>query len=78
MNRTTERICAGHYLIKTRECGQFSASKHDGEWNLRKDGHLIGRFRTKKEAMAAIGEQQTIARRENWKATQAAWASRKN
>lgn len=66
MNRTTEKVSIGHYLVKTVECGQFSVSKHEGVWVLRNEGHLIDRFPTKKEAMFEISERQRIARQNNW------------
>jgi hypothetical protein len=72
MNRTTEKICVGHYLIKTVECGQFSVSKHEGVWVLRNEGHLIDSFPTKKKAMCEISERQRIVRQINWEANQSA------
>lgn len=65
MNRSTEKICAGHYLVKTEECGQFSVSKHAGAWVLRNEGHMIDRFPSKKEAMRQISESQRIVRYNN-------------
>lgn len=65
MNRSTEIICAGHYLVKTEECGQFSVSKHAGAWVLRNEGHMIDRFPSKKEAMRQISESQRIVRYNN-------------
>lgn len=62
MNRSTEKICAGHYLVKTDECGQFSVSKHAGEWVLRHEGNLIDRYSTKKEAMRRISESRREVR----------------
>lgn len=67
MNRTTEKISTGHYLVRTVECGQFSVSKHEGGWILRNEGHLIDRFSTKKEAMYEISERQRTVRHSNWK-----------
>jgi len=65
MNSSIEKICAGHYLVKTEECGQFSVSKHAGAWVLRNAGHLIDRFPTKKEAMRQISESQRMVRYNN-------------
>lgn len=65
MNRSTEKICAGHYLVKTEECGQFSVSKHAGAWVLRNEGHMIDRFPSKREAMRQISESQRIVRYNN-------------
>jgi hypothetical protein len=67
VNRTTEKISVGHYLVRTVECGQFSVSKHDGVWVLRNEGHLIDRFPTKKEAMYEISERQRIVCHGKWK-----------
>jgi hypothetical protein len=65
MNRSIEKIGAGHYLVKTVECGQFSVSKHEGVWMLRNEGHMIDRFLTKKEAMRQISESQRVVRYNN-------------
>jgi hypothetical protein len=65
MNRSTEKINAGHYLVKTAECGQFSVSKHEGAWVLRNEGHMIDCLPTKKEAMRQISESQRIVRHNN-------------
>lgn len=65
MNRSTEKICAGHYLVKTEECGQYSVSKHAGVWVLRNEGHMIDCYPSKKEAMRQISENQRIVRYNN-------------
>lgn len=72
MNRTVEKINAGHYLVLTEECGQYSISKHDGKWLLRRAGHLVDSYATQKEALREISEQQRIVRRQNYLASQAA------
>lgn len=72
LNAAINKVNAGHYLIDTIECGQYSVAKHGNEWVLRRAGHELGRFPIRKDALREISEEQRVVRRRNYLATQSA------